>query len=222
MPGAEVLRLGGGWTMNPGWRPPIIGPGDRAWVWVEPEQPIESLRGEWRALSATATITNADKLGIDDKTEVRVTSRDVPWSDINPGEPRAPVRLWARVLIPSERQRGQLAHKPMQIKITLKIVVPEPGQDRVVEKELPEVSFPTEVRLARPFAAFLYSFFWYIAMLGGAGMFLLAAGYHLLSDAALRNSAPPTRVSAVTEEDGGEPVPVPNKGNGDGQATEAG
>jgi hypothetical protein len=201
LPGAEVIRLGSRWPSNPDWHPPIVGPGDKAWLWIHVDNPIESLNGEWRATGSARIVNpneNKDEKK-DAKNEWKVTSRTESWGDLTGVSRTAPVQLWARVLVPNQRQ---LERQKLRLELTLHVVVPEAGGDgqRAVEKQH-DRTVPIDVHLARPFAGFLYGFFWCIAMIGGGVMFLLAGGYHLLSDLALKRSAPPTRVTALTDDE---------------------
>ncbi len=207
MPGAEVLRMGNGWPWNPQWHPQIVGPGDKAWIWVTPKEPIASLRGEWRATGSAKVVNPDDKKAEkkedkkDAKSEWRVTSRTGAWGDLSGVRNSAQPILWARVHVPNQRQ---LTNKRLQLEVTLKVATPDlgghKGEDRVTEKQH-EITVPVELSLARPFAGYLYGFFWSVAMLGGGLMFLLAGAYHLMSDWALMKSAPPTRVTALTDEE---------------------
>ena len=211
MPGAEILRMGNGWPWNPLLHPQVVGPGDSSWIWVVPKDPIESLRGEWRATgSAKVADQNQPKQDNpkDEKSEWKVTSRTDLWGDLTGVRSTAQPTLWARVHVPNQQQ---LSHKRIQLQVTLHVVTPElggEGQPHAVEKQH-DITVPLEVHLGRPFAGFFYGFFWGMAMLGGGIMFLLAGGYHLLSDLALIRTAPPTRVTALTDEEA-ERLPQPS------------
>lgn len=209
MPGAEVIRISSGWPWNPPWHPQIVGPGDNSWIWVKPQEPLASLRGEWRA-TGSAKIANAAQQKDEKAEEWKVTSRAGHWGDLTGVRSTAEPIIWARVFVPNQRQ---LTNRRVQLEVTLHVVTPElggEGQPHIVEK-LHEVTVPIEVHLARPFAGYLYGFYWSIAMLGGGAMFLLAGGYQLMSDWALVKSAPPTRVTALTDEEaeGQQPTSEP-------------
>ena len=222
MPGAEVIRMGNGWPWNPLWHGPIVGPGDTAWIWVQPEQPIQSLRGEWKATGSAKLVNGADKKDDkkDDKNEWRVTSRTSFQGAVNDADRMDSPALWARVHIPNQRP---LAHKRLDLEVTLHVITPELGEEhkggRVVQQQH-DVTVPIKVHLARPFAGYLYGFFWSVAMLGGGAMFLLAGGYHLMSDWALVKQRPPTRVTALTDaeaeslQQSRQPVAAPAAPNG--------
>jgi hypothetical protein len=204
MPGAELVRRASGWPTNPGWHPPMIGPGDTAWTWIEPKEPFDSLRGEWRATGAGKIVNapNDPNLNIKDgKLDVRVTSREASWSDRirGPGDPRAPVHLWVRVHIPDN---PGLARRTVKLELALEVFVPDTDEQKqnVIEKHRTE-PVSVELRLASYKAGFLYGFFWYIAAIGGGAMFLLGAGFHLLRDVALKRCGLPTRVSALSDEE---------------------
>jgi hypothetical protein len=207
MLGAEVVRLGSGWPANPDWHPPMFGPGDQAWTWIEPDQPFETLRGEWRFLngSAKAMPLNKNDPKNVEKIALQISSRDTGWSTPHPADAASPPRLWVRLQFPKNHA---LSRKRVQIEIAMNIAYPAAEQDRVVDKQK-GVTATLEVDMTRPLAAFLYSFFWYTAMLGGGTVYLLAGVYHLLSDAALKKMAAATRVTAMAEENGREAVPVP-------------
>jgi hypothetical protein len=212
MPGAELVRLAGGWRSNPDWHPAFIGPGDTAWTWVHLDQPIESLRGEWRA-TGSGKILNGNAIGLQQMTIdlPSVTSRDVALPDIQKlaGSASVPIQLWARVTLPPHRQIEKQP-TPAQLKLILKVTVlvaDAKDDGKVVEKHI-EVPYPVEVKLASARAGFQYGFYWYVAMLGGGSMFLLAGVYHLLRDQALKQCGLPTRVVPVSDEESREPVPV--------------
>jgi hypothetical protein len=214
MPGAEVVRMGSAWPWNPHWHPPIVGPGDTSWVWVVPKEPFESLRGEWKATGSVQVVGGVDpqqkQQGAVDK-EWKITTHTGHWGDLTGVSRTAPPRLWAGISIPNQMQ---LRHRRIELEVTLHVTTPElggEGQARIVEREH-DVTMPVEVHLARPFAGWLYGSYWTIALLGGGAMFLLAGGYHLMSDLALKNSAPPTRVTALSDEEAEglqQPAPAP-------------
>jgi hypothetical protein len=213
MPGAEMLRMMRGWTWNSGWHPPIVGPGDTARIRFQPELPIESLRGAWRATGTGRIVKVLDAQGppnANDPLELKVKSRENQWDDqVHDGTgPRVPVQLWADVTFPPNL--AGLARRTVEIELTLKVTYPDSDQDKVVDKSRDDVKLPATLHLATPRAGWLYRFFWFVAFLGGGTMFLLAGGYHLLRDRALKNSGQPTRVVALTEEEG-EAVVQPAK-----------
>ncbi len=209
MPGAEVMRLSGDWPSNPGWHPPIVGPGDTSWIWVEPDQPLETLRGEWRLIGGSAKLSVENAGAADkqppEKLTVQVSSRDFGWSDVHATDARIPARLWARIHFDAKHQ--QLSNKLLRVELTLNVAFPEAGEKGVTERQK-EVTATTAVHLGRPRVGFLYGLFWYTAMFGGGAMLLLAAAYHLLCDRALQTMGPPTRVTAVAGDDGPAAVPA--------------
>ncbi len=205
MPGAELVRLLGGWPSNPDWHPPIVGPGDTAWTWVQPEKPIESLRGHWRA-SGKGHVVNPRQLGLpqDNVPLFAVTSRDEPWPELAPTDPRDAVQPWVRVTFPNARE---LASKDVPIEITLTVQFPDADANQKVVTKEQAVKFAPLVRLASHRAGFLYGFYWSVGVLGGGVMFLLVMGYHLSRDAALKQTGLPTRVIPVSDEEAAAPVP---------------
>jgi hypothetical protein len=209
MPGAELMRVAGGWKSNPDWHPGIVGPGDTAWTRVTTNQPIASLRGEWRA-TGSGKIINARKHGINQESIdlPRVSSRAGPWTEaVEKGEGEVvPIKLWARVEFPTHRQ---LTRQRVQIELNLKVTYPERGERGNVVDKTEEVTYATSLEMSSQRAGFQYGFFWYIATIGGGLMFLLAGAFHLLRDAALKRCGLPTRVVAAGEEAVAEPPPMP-------------
>jgi hypothetical protein len=200
MPGAEYVRLANGWPSNPGWHPPIIGPGDQAWTWVEPAQPLETRHGEWRFLNGSASISMPKDQGEkEEKIPLTVSSRDEPLRAVKADDPMLPPRLWVRLQFPKSHK---IRNREVRIELTMKIAVPAAEGPREDQQEITAI---VGAHLGRPFAGFLYAFFWNIAVVGGGLIFMLAACFYLLSDAALKRTAPVTRVTAVTDE-GSEPA----------------
>jgi hypothetical protein len=202
MPGAELVRNASSWPTNAGWHPTMFGPSDSPWTWIVQDEPIESLRGEWRATGTGKMLNVPAQINAkDNKLDVRVTSRDLSWTERvrGPSDPRGPIQLWARVHIPSN---PHLARHKVKIEMKLDVVYPDVDDQKahVIEKRK-TVPHTVEIDLASYGAGFLYGFFWTIAAIGGGAMFLLGAGYHLLRDAALRRSGLPTRVSALSDEE---------------------
>jgi hypothetical protein len=209
MLGGELLRLARGAPANTDWHPPAFGPGDTAWTWVTPEKPIESIRGYWRATASTGKILNGKDLGMGDNTPLTVTSQTSSGADrVSATDPRQNARLWASVTFPTS---AQLVGKKVSIELKLTVTVPDvdPDQkDKVIERT-EDVVWRTEAQLGPHRAGFLSRFFWYIGMIGGGLLFVLAGIYHLLRDAALKAMALPSRVIPATEEELAEPVPLP-------------
>ena len=209
MPGSELVRLAGRWPSNPNTHPAIVGPGDSFWIWIKPEEEIKSLRGYWTA-SGTAKIVGGLKLNPPLKEdEIPVTNlalNSTHWPDLTSSATETPVPagLWARMTIP-DKVDG-LARKTVTIELKLNVKYPDSENGTVVEKEKADLKVPVEVHLAPYRAGFLYRFFWYVAVLGGGTMFLLAAGYHLLRDLALKQCGLPTKVIPIAEQDTGPPA----------------
>jgi hypothetical protein len=208
MPGAEFVRLAGGWKSNPDWHPGIVGPGDTAWTWVTTKKPIASLRGEWRA-TGSGKIVNPRQHGINqDSLDLpRVSARAGPWSEaVEKGEGEVvPIKLWARVEFP---MHPRLARQRVQIELKLKVTYPDRGERGNTVDKTEEVTYATSLEMASQRAGFQYGFFWYIATIGGGLMILLAGAFHLLRDAALKRCGLPTRVVAAGEDAAAEPPPT--------------
>jgi len=207
MPGSEFIRIAGRWPSNPNTHPTIVGPGDSFWTWIDLDEPIKSLRGYWTA-TGTGKIINGNQLKLP-QNEIPlpgVSSNDAHWPDLasSASEKPVPARLWVRMTIPDKIQN--LAGQRVPIELTLNVKYPDAENGTVVEKEKAAVKVPIELQLATHRAGFLYAFFWYVAVLGGGAMFLLAAGYHLMRDVALKKCGLPTRVIPIAQQ---EAAPAP-------------
>jgi hypothetical protein len=220
MPGSEFVRFAGRWPTNHHTHPPIIGTGDTFWTWIELDE-IKSLRGYGTATGTGKILGDKNLKPPEDDTPVSLSFNDVHWPDLSAraSEEPVPVRLWVQLTIP--QKAPGLARRVVPIELNLKVKYPEAENGTVVEREKTEVKPRVEVHLATHRAGFLYRFFWYVAVLGGGTMFVLAAGYHLMRDLALRKCGLPTRVIPIAEQDVQPPPPQKTEAPAKTEETEA-
>jgi hypothetical protein len=190
--GAELVRGVNGWPLNVKIEPPALGPGDTARIALP--QRIESVQGRWKA-TARARALNAKELNLPSET-LSVQTRDAGWgTEITArySEDQSGAHPWVDVQLPAV---PELEHKALLVELTVKATYPVLHSERPDEFQDREQDFTHTVtlHLGSPSAGMLYRTYWRLGILGGGAMFLLASGFYLSRDAALRRCGQPTRV----------------------------
>jgi hypothetical protein len=189
----EGLRLLRGWPTNPGWHPPVAGPGDEPYVYFADR--VTSVKGYWRGTGG-ALVLNARELGLPSGTTLPLVTKSDNWGNsirVKSSEKNSRSRLWARVRLPSN---ADLTGKDLQLKLQLNVEYPAviPGQVNKWAKRQDTFSQTASLRLAAPAAGATYREGWWLGMLAGSALLLLpGAGLALLAGA-FRNKALPTQI----------------------------
>ena len=169
IPLGEALRLGSGWPSNPGFRPPVAGPGDRTLVQVPHE--IQSLKGHWRG-KATARVTNAAEIGAPETLDAE--SKQDSWAGTihaKSSEKNTSNTLWAYVRIPDN---ADLAGKRLELRVEVVAEFPVVN-DRKYDIQQSKGELTTALVLAPPGAGTAYSLASWAGLLGGGGFFLIGS-----------------------------------------------
>jgi hypothetical protein len=195
IPVSQGIRLIKGWPMNSAWRPHIVGPGDKAYVYFPNK--ISSVKGYWSA-AGVATVANADQLGV--PAELKLTSQGNTWGDsisVKSSEKNTSSTIWAQVELP---QDPKLAGKSLKVTIVMLVSYPEVKGLGFENTQLPVSQTVDLVVAGEAKAGAIYSQSYWFGLFGGLAMTLFVSGLITVRAGSVRSQALPTEIHTPTSD----------------------
>lgn len=192
----EIIRGVARWPLNPDWHPEVAGPGDEVWVYLQGE--MDTVKGMWNG-RPTATVTNAKEVGLA-QPQLAASAKQDTWGkrlEVESSEQSTRTRPWVTVKVPDQ---ADLAGQRLTIDMTMDTQYPRMEGPKEFDIAHGVFKDKKDLLLGSPHAGNTYLTAWWLGLLGGGALMLLA-GYWLVRQAnALRLAAHPTTVFPLRDE----------------------
>jgi hypothetical protein len=189
----ELARALGGWPVNAGFYPPVIGPGDTARAYF-PRTVIYSIKSYWRG-SATARVANAAAIGLA-VPQVQARTNEDSWGDrisLKRSEENGSSKLWVDLTMPD---KPELAGKTLDLELSVNVQFPAGGGGSFHNAQN-TYQPKARVQLASTRAGFTYQALLLFGSLGGAVLIVLAGFALKVFAEHMKKEARPTKLFAV-------------------------
>jgi hypothetical protein len=203
---AEAYRGLNHWPVNPAWSPQVVGPGDYCWTRF-PDRGLQSVKGDWRALSVSAKMVNAREAGAGSEA-LKADSSERAWGNtisVKSGEKSRTFSPWCGIYVPND---SALAGNTLQVKMDLNIEYPDLRGNNSFENRTRPMSHTEGLVLSSPGAGAAYRRLWSLGTVLGLGLIVVVLGYSIQRLERLKALASPTAVLPTSSEpDGGASQP---------------
>jgi hypothetical protein len=186
----ELMRTGSGWPLNPGWYPPVAGPGDSTYLYL-PHR-ISSIRGYWNG-TATVVAEEVGQVAGRDKINIPAETNQSSWGQsisAKSSEKSSNSTLWARLKVPAA---PDLAGKHLKCAIALAVSYPMAKGNQFDNVNQP-FNHVQDLNLATSGAGRVYKGAWWGGFLIAGGLFVVLSAVLIGMASALKKRALPTNV----------------------------
>ena len=169
----EIVRVGSGATRNPGWDPPVVGPGDTARL--EFPQSIQAFKSKW---AGEAQIVSATIRGRGEAQGFTVSSRKRDWGDSIRGK-SSKTEPWVDVSVPDDTS---LEGAAVRFELKLSVTFPMQAGSGSFEESNEIFVHKATLILSSAGAGGTYRMLWYLGTILGVLLFFTSAWFLLRDD----------------------------------------